>query len=226
MSEAKQQQGTPMICATSVMRTGPTRIGHIGGFKFPRTIPWTHLVGLIVGGLIGAGLALTIGSSATSAIYGLIFGAFLGYILASYSPSQGESLVTWLAVKANATVRGRQINGERVTLAVGVAILPAPPRGCVRLQRGAVPIPVGQYDERGVLISPRNRNVPDSGTADPVLFAALNLSSERGGELTPVDGIALTSSSSRAPRTSHRPKHPATTAPSDDMVGKPRRLKD
>lgn len=213
---AEQTHGPSMICATGVMRTGPTRIGRVGGFTLPRTVSVVALAGSAVGAMLGMALASMLGSDLTAYVYGAAFGGAGGWFVVSYSPLRGESLLKWFQLQASTATRARYIDGERVTLAVGVALLPRPPVGRVRLLRSAVRVPVGQYDERGVPISAANRNLPSDGGLDPAFYAALTLPGDTG-ELTAGGGIALTGrrAPNRSPsRSAPAPSRPSTPSPS------------
>lgn len=217
-------QGPPMICATKIMRQHGTRIGSIGGVTFSRTIALSTLVAVIAGALLGLLAAGIAGGGMQGYLYGAIFGGFLGWFAVNYSPLQNESLLTWLALQVNATRRGRFIDGERVTLAVGTAVLPELPKGQVVLARASVRVPAGQYDERGVFINPANRNVP-AGRAEALVGATT------AGESALTLGGGRSLSKKRTPTLPRRPRHePVPAAPvvnSDDpFTGPPRKLKD
>ena len=153
----------PMICATGAIKTGPTRIGHIAGnITLPRTVALPTLALTLAGLLVGFIVMLAApwgGLQAT--VIGTVFGGMFGYLLGTYSPLRGESMLTWLGLQANTLRRQRKVRGKPVTVAVGVGISDRDALGKFKLQRSAVRVPAGRYDERGVLISVRNRNVPD-----------------------------------------------------------------
>lgn len=158
--------GPAMICATAAMRPGPARIGRLGaGITLPRTVALPTLVAVAVGATVGIIAAVAVAASFNAFLYGAIFGGGAGWFLVTYSPLQGESLARWVYLKTNTARRTRRINGVRVTLAVGVAPVAKPPAGAVRLLRSSVRVPSEQYDERGVLISEANRNIPQDATA-------------------------------------------------------------
>lgn len=218
----EQHRGPVMICATPIMRQGKTRIGRVGGVTLPRTVEVVTLAAAVVGALVGVAAAMAISSGMSAFIYGAIFGGAAGWFAVTYSPLQGESMLKWVELQLNTSRRARYIEGERVLLSVGLGVLPHASRGRVRLLRSAVRIPSTQFDERGVLLSPGNRNIPADGAIDPLLFAALSLPGEAGMSLTPVNDVALTGAglpgSGRKKATA--PQEPAVT------ISAPQRLKD
>lgn len=216
-----EHRGPVMICATPIMRQGKTRIGRVGGVTLPRTVEVVTLAAAVVGALVGIAAAMVISSGMTAFIYGAIFGGAAGWFAVTYSPLQGESLLKWVELQLNTSRRARYIEGERVLLSVGLAVLPHASRGRVRLLRSAVRIPSTQFDERGVLLSPSNRNIPSDGAIDPILFAALSLPGETAMALTPVNDVALTGSNPAAhARKTRAHREPAVT------ISAPQRLKD
>jgi hypothetical protein len=156
--------GPPMLCATSVIKPGPVRIGRLSGdLTLPRTVPLVNL-------LLGAGgflLGLVIGGGFFGLRGAVYFGVLSGAAAvgaASYSPLKGESLLTWVGLKvlrlqANQTYR----DGVRVRAAVGVCPVPALPAGMCSIHFGAASVNPDLYDERGVLredLNPRRVQGP------------------------------------------------------------------
>jgi hypothetical protein len=157
-----------MLCATSVIKPGPLRIGRLAGdLTLPRTVPVVNLLlgfgGFLFGITLGGGLF-----GLRGAIY---FGVLCGagaVIAATYSPLKGESLLTWLGLKvirmnANQTMRG----GVKVRAAVGICPVPSLPGGTCSIHFGAANINPDLYDERGVLLPRIEVHVP--GAAGPTL---------------------------------------------------------
>lgn len=158
-----------MVCATGVMKPGPTRIGRIGrNFTLPRTIPIATLFSTGIGAAIGAFLAVTIGSASNIPL-GLVFGGGLGWLVVSYSPLRNESLLKWFELTFKSQTRSRYVKGRRVIPAVGVAVVKAPSSGPVLLRRSAARVPTGHYDERGVPRTAKNLNLPEHSN-DPSLW--------------------------------------------------------
>jgi hypothetical protein len=156
----KRPLGPPMLCATSVIKPGPLRIGRLAGdLTLPRTVPLANLLlgagGFMFGLVIGGGLFGLRGAM----YFGVLSGA--GAILAaSYSPLKGESLLTWLGLKAlrlnaNQTVR----DGVRMRVAVGLCPVPSLPSGQCSIHFGAASINPELYDDRGTLL-PRQVSSP------------------------------------------------------------------
>lgn len=212
-----EDAGVPMVCATSVMKPGRSRIGKISGnISLPRTVPIINLVASGVGGFIGLIFGLALGGMESIAL-GLGLGAGAGWMAVTYSPLRNESLLKWFELQFKSQTRTRYVNGRRVTVAVGVAIVAAPSSGSVRLLRSAVRVPAGQYDERGAVRSARNQNLEHEGA--PALLAG-RTAPDLGSSPLPADSAIL--ESRRGPRRSGAP------APlhEDPMSSPALRLKD
>jgi hypothetical protein len=221
----QEQQGPPMICATSVMRPGRMRIGQLGGgVTLPRTIPIINLFAAAFGALVGLGIGALLHPGLQGILYGVAFGSFAGWLAVTYSPLKNESLLKWFELKFKASTRSRYVNGRRVTYAVGTAVVPGPPSGDVLLQRSAVHIPPTQYDERGVLraVGNRNLNGMDDGTIDAGLLAALApLDARTGATELPTDVLAAVPKRS-APKARFVSASPADTSPAAHNPGRQR----
>lgn len=223
--------GVPMICATSVMKPGRARIGKIGGnITLPRTIPLVNLFATAIGAFLGFAASLLVGG-ADALVIGLGVGAGAGWMAVTYSPLKNESLLKWFELKFKSQTRTRYVNGRRVTVAVGTAVITAPSTGTVLLLRSAVRVPAGQYDERGAVRSNNNRNI-DSITGDRALSGA-GRTPAAGAVPLPADPAAPTRRGRRgyapAPAAPSRARQPAPTpdrGDSDPMAGPARRLKD
>lgn len=157
MSDDEQQRarGPLMLAATSVLKPGPTRIAKIGGnVTLPRTVPVMSLVAGVVGASIVVLLAtFTIGVGMRSVILGGAFGACVGVFFVTYSPMKGESMSKWLGLQVAAR-RGRlMVDGRLARVYVGVCPVPDVAAGLVHVVRGAVNVPEGSVDERGVFVA-------------------------------------------------------------------------
>lgn len=229
---------TPMICATSVMKPGRTRIGRIGGnLTLPRTVPVVNLVASGVGAFIGLVLAMAIGDGANAVALGLGLGGFAGWMAVTYSPLKNESLAKWLELQVKSQTRARYINGERVILAVGVGVVAGPSSGPVLLQRSAVRVPAGQYDDRGAPVS--NARLVDHSHLTVAVDGQEAVASSLSPEASPTarrrdlrdTGPGQGSSrvaTARQRRDAHSaaPDRTATARAAQELAGPPRRLTD
>lgn len=161
-------KGPPMLCATSVIKPGPIRIGRLAGdITLPRTVP---LVNLLLGGG-GFLFGITLGGAFFGLRGAMYFGVLCGagaIMAATYSPLKGESMLTWLGLKvlrmgANQTYRG----GVKVRAAVGICPVPSLPAGRCSIHFGAANINPDLYDERGVLIPSPVSRMPKAGPTLP-----------------------------------------------------------
>lgn len=169
MSDTVGERSIPMVCATGVMKPGPTRIGKIGKtVTLPRTIPIATLFASGIGATLGIFFALTFGSASNIPV-GIGIGGGLGWLLVSYSPLRNESLLKWFELTFKSQTRSRYVKGRRVIPAVGVAVVKAPSSGPVILRRSATRVPIGHYDERGVPRTAKNLNLPQHSN-DPALW--------------------------------------------------------
>lgn len=160
MADEQQQTGPVMLCVTRVMNPGGLRIARLwGNVTLPRTVPVKTLVAGGIGVCFGVLLSLAIAPGLNGSLYGAIFGGAGGIALASWSPLQNESLWRWLSLNYETKRRQITVDGRAVIIAVGICRLSAPARGQVRLVSGSVNVPPSQRDERGAVISSRNRNL-------------------------------------------------------------------
>lgn len=158
----QQDSGATMIAATAVLRNHKTRIGKIGGnITLPRAVELQTIVAVGLGMLVGLILVAFVNPSFRTYMYAAVFGGAIGYFLVNYSPLQGESMLKWMGLALNAKRQQVKIDGQPVRLAIGVAYISEPARGKVRFVRGAVTVPPSQFDERGVQITAKNRNLPE-----------------------------------------------------------------
>lgn len=153
----KPAQGPPMICATSAIRIGPTRIGHLfGKVTLPRTVAVTTLLAVAAGVAAGLLLAMMVpGGGIQRFTYGGALGGTAGWFITSFSPLQGESLLSWVRLQLATLRRQRLIGGRAVLLSVGVAPARREAVGRIQLNRSAVQVSAGSFDDRGVLIARR-----------------------------------------------------------------------
>lgn len=161
MSE-ENAQGPAMMVLTDILRNQRTRVGRIAGnITLPRPVELRTLVAIGVGAFVGllVGLIINAGDP-TALMYGAGIGGAAGWGAVNWSPLQGETLATWIMLtvrtKGGATSAGNK--GERV--AIGIAYLPELARGEVRIKRGAVPVPAGSVDDRGVFLPLRDTTLP------------------------------------------------------------------
>jgi hypothetical protein len=158
---SEQPTGPVMLAATAALRGHKTRIGKIAGnITLPRTVPLANAIAFLVGGVIGLIAGAIIGGTLQTLLYGTAFGGAAGVFAVTYSPLKGESLMTWLGLTVNAKRQQIKVNGQAVRLAIGVAYISQPARGNVSILGSAIDVDPEQFDERGVLISAKNRNLP------------------------------------------------------------------
>lgn len=149
-----------MLAVTSILRPPPARIGQISEkIVLPRTIELRKLVASGVGVLGGmflwfmpVGLFFNYGLTSLFVTMGL--GGFLGYLVVTWSPLRGESFGTWVGLSAGSTRPGRvRFEGERVRAYLGVSPIGFLAAGPVQVRSGAIAVPAGSVDERGVPFS-------------------------------------------------------------------------
>lgn len=154
------EPGAAMVCATKIMNPGQIRIGRIGQqFTLPRTVPVRSLFAIAIGAVVGVLFGRAIGGD--SWVVSVAICSMLGWGVVTYSPLQNESLMKWFELKIRNRTRTRMVDGKRVITSVGGAVVTAPIAGMVSLRRAAVRVPAGQFDERGVPRSARNRNLDE-----------------------------------------------------------------
>lgn len=154
---SEQYQGPVMLSVTNILRPPPARIGRISDrFVLPRTIELRVLIAVGVGAFAGMvtwffPFGLLFDYSLTSLLGLMMGGLGLGYLAVTWSPLKGESLGTWIGLSAGASRPGRvRFEGQKVYAYLGVAPLPYLAAGKVRIRPGAVTVPAGSVDERGV----------------------------------------------------------------------------
>lgn len=162
MAEPNEPHGPAMLCATSVLKPPPARIARIGNsITLPRTVPLKGLIAGGVGGFLGVLIAVFVSPGFTGILYGFGFGALLGVFSVSYTPIPGTNLFTaaQLMFKSKRS-RAGFYKGKPIRVAIGVCVLPRTAAGKVQIQAGSIEVHPSEYDERGVLRTPQNKNTP------------------------------------------------------------------
>lgn len=157
----EETPGPVMLAMTNILRKPPpVRVGKITeNFVLPRTVELRKLIAVSVGVLAGTILwvmpvGLFFSFSITSLLVTAAAGGFFGYLAVTWSPLRGESFGVWVSLSATNTRPGRVfIDGERVHVYLGVSPMGFVAAGSVRLESGAVQVPAGSVDERGVPLS-------------------------------------------------------------------------
>lgn len=159
----KTPTGPVMLAATAVLRPGRARIGKLAGnITLPRTVSLISLLAGAVGFLVGVTIGFIFIGGIQAVLYGGTFGAAGGVFVVSYSPMKGESLTRWLGLTIKAHREQIKVDGQPVRLAVGICPISRAAAGPVHIVRGGIEVPPSQRDARGVIISPRNRNLDQS----------------------------------------------------------------
>ena len=154
---SERYEGPVMLSVTNILRPPPARIGQISEkFVLPRTIELRVFLASIGGFFAGmvlwfAPVGLFFDYSITSLLTMVALGGFVGYVFVTWSPLKGESLATWLGLSAAATRPGRVVyQGKKVHAFLGVAPIGFLAAGPVHIRPGAIDVPAGSVDERGV----------------------------------------------------------------------------
>lgn len=156
-------KGPVMLCATEILRPPPARVGSIGGgITLPRTVPLKGLIAAVSGAFVGLLLTVWSGNIRVISVGIAVFGS-LAVMSTNVSPLPGESLFTWAALTVTRRRTAIRIDGAPVRVAIGIMPVDRVAQGHVDLAAAAVPVQPGTVDERGVLRSARNRNVPPLG---------------------------------------------------------------
>jgi hypothetical protein len=160
MSESGEEvRGPVMLAMTTALRPPPARISRIGdNVTLPVALQLNQLIAGGIGGFVGL-LAVIMfwvpffGFSIPSGGIGLIGGVFAGILFVTWSPIKGESFSKWLGLSIG-TFRGNKvvIDGEPARAYIGIAKLESSAAGVIRVYPGAVEVPAGSVDERGVII--------------------------------------------------------------------------
>lgn len=167
MAEKEPQYNGPvMLCATRAMTKPAYRISSISVITLPRPISLRSALAVGVGAVIGFLLSTIIGGF-QAALYGIAFGGALGWLALNYEPIPGQNAFQWLALFSDNARKASETQGIVAYTAVGTARI-VPQVGYYTIKRGSVPIPYGTRDERGVLISEKNKNLPPIVIDSPI----------------------------------------------------------
>jgi hypothetical protein len=156
-SNQPEPLGPPMLSATEILRTPPTRIGKITeSIVLPRTVSLVSLIatgaGLVLGALLSLPFFSVVGLRGVLLTTGLM-GA-LGLAVVTLSPIKGESFTKWLGLTAASLTKPRvQVNGRAARVYIGIAPLKATAAGAVQVLGSAAEVRAGDTDERGVLLT-------------------------------------------------------------------------
>lgn len=153
-------QGPVMLAVTNILRPPPARIGKISeDIPLPRTLEVRKVIAVGLGVVAGMFLwffpvGLFTGYSLLSLAVVVTVTGFVGLVFVSWSPLRGESFARWLGLSAETLSADRvRIEGQRVRAYLGIAPLPFTAAGRMRIMPGAVDVPLGSVDERGVPIT-------------------------------------------------------------------------
>ena len=145
----KEVQGPPMICATKILRPGGARIGKIAGnLTLPRTIPLNTAVASGIGIVVMLAFAAVFLSGLQAYMYAAVVGGAAGYVITTYSPLKGESLLRWAGLTLKNTGR-MKYQGVPVVVAVGTAKAGRSSQTKVVIRRSSIPVSPGAVDQRG-----------------------------------------------------------------------------
>lgn len=152
-----EQQGPVMLSVTNILRPPPARIGRLSDrFVLPRTIEVRVLIAAGTGTFAGLmawffPIGLLFSYSLVSLLTLMVLGGGLGYLAVSWSPLKGESLGMWIGLSAASSRSGKvRFEGQKVYAYLGVAPLGYLAAGKIRMRPGAIGVPAGAVDERGV----------------------------------------------------------------------------
>lgn len=161
MSE-HEPRGPVMLAVTDLLRPPPTRVAKIGPMVLPRSITMKSAVAGLVGAIVGLIPAFVIlGVGANAVIWGGMLGATAGAVVVNWSPLRGESFSRWIGLNVAAYRSDKvEVNGREVNLYIGVARIHRSAAGRVRLEPGAVSVPAGSVDDRGVPVAVKSPPLP------------------------------------------------------------------
>lgn len=118
----------------------------------PRTIEWVTLLsvaGFALAGLI-VGLAVFGGARLQAVLSTTALAGAIGYMAPTLSPLEGESILTWIGLKAqSATARRVTVNGKRSRMYIGTYPLKRSALGPVRFLPSGGNVSSPEYDSRG-----------------------------------------------------------------------------
>ena len=154
MSNGSGQNRPVMLVATDLLRSPPTRIAKLGPVVFPRSITVKTAAGVVAGGFFGVFPAMVVvGPSLSAVIWGVMLGGAAGSVLVNWSPLRGESFARWIGLNVSVLRADTVVvAGNRARLFIGTARARRSAAGRVRVMRGAVSVPAGAVDSRGVHI--------------------------------------------------------------------------
>lgn len=162
--------GPPMLAMTSALRPPPARISKIGENM---TLPFSVQIDQLVATVVGAILTLIfvtiffvpfLGGSIVLFGGALGIGGTLGLLTVTWSPLRGESLKTWLGLNLYSSRKDKvEINGMPARAYIGIAPLHCSASGQTHIVSGAVNVPPGTVDDRGVLV-PLRETLPRFNT--------------------------------------------------------------
>lgn len=219
----RNTQTIPMIAATEILRPKGARVGHIGNINLPRPILIKNLFAGAGGAMLGAMLGVIFSGvgGVGPVLWGAAFCGGLGVFIVTYSPLQGEPMWRWLALVFGFRRKKRlERDGKPVRPAIGIAPVVRVPDGWVRVRRGAVNVPPSQYDERGVLISEKNRNLDRATSSRSFAAGSVPARPFPGSSSTPQPVAAQVADRSRPGRPPRAPS-PVTDGASPTMPVEP-----
>jgi len=151
--EKERVTGPVMLDVTKVLRPPETRVATLGRtITLPRAIPISQLIAGSAGAVLGMLATALFGAGLQLVFQGGAIGAALGVLAVTWSPLEGESLLTWFGLEVLAYRRRTlELDGERVRIAIGICQLHRLPEGRFHLVPGAVEVNPASYDERGAL---------------------------------------------------------------------------
>lgn len=190
--EEHQDTALLMLAATKVINPGPARISKIGfGIVLPRAIEIRQLAAGFIGALVLFIPSLIFVGEVRSMMFAIGIGASLGLLAVTWSPLRNESLATWLGLEvASRTRRNGAVtpDGRPARAYVGVAPLPRLAVGPARIVAGAVDVPPGSVNERGLPVKDFE-SAPQQVTPvhrKPVPFPVMPGSELPRGEIRPM----------------------------------------
>jgi hypothetical protein len=142
-----------MIVATKILKPGPVRVARIApGITLPRSVPLVKGIVALAFGLGGIIIAAALPPtrSLSAIVVAAVLSGALGVLVATYSPLKGESMARWAGLELTSRRNRLRINGELARVYVGICPVAELPRGKVRIRAGAVDVPTGSVDERGL----------------------------------------------------------------------------
>lgn len=164
--EKKQVEGPIMMCLTAVLKPPPSRMSSFGKYiTFPVSVRVKDLLAAFVGALIGIVIMAPL-MGGQGIFYGIAIGAAAGVSTMHYSPIKGLNFFQALIVILRFTASSTELNSNtRGKVYVGVCRMSRLPAGKAVIRQSAFKVLPENYDERGVLITTENENLP--GTYSP-----------------------------------------------------------